>query len=218
MFGLTAVVGVILNNYGGWVSLDPETYNSPQFFQTLSAKQQVIWWQLGFLCGSYPFLPVTISRVYAAKDLKSLRLGAIATVIGPYLATISSVFIGTMGVMILGEACTEVGENVFGQDCGIAENKGSCNCPPSPFASIINQLMLLGGFPRFAGVMLYTSSLAAIMSTTDSVLIAISQMITADVVYPLFPKASPSKVAWFGRFVSFVVSVIGLVFTLGYKG
>jgi hypothetical protein len=51
--------------------------------------------------------------------------------------------------------------------------------PVNPFAVILEQVMLLGGFAKVVGVLAFTASLAAIMSTADSLIIAISQLVTA---------------------------------------
>lgn len=75
-----------------------------------------------------------------------------------------------------------------------------------------------GGFPEVSAVILYTSALAAIMSTTDSVLISISQIITSDILYPMRPNATPKQVAWAGRIVSLVVSILALALGLLWKG
>jgi hypothetical protein len=56
------------------------------------------------------------------------------------------------------------------------------------------------------------------MSTTDSVLISISQIITSDIVYPMRPDATPKQVCWMGRLVSLVVSGLALVLGLSWKG
>ena len=121
-------------------------------------------------------------------------MGAWAVFLGPWLTTVAAIFIGTMGVSIIGQSCEAITD--------VAENE-DCNNPASPFSSVLNLLMLGGGFGEVAAVILYTSALAAIMSTTDSsVLISISQIITSDILYPMRPNATPSQVAWFGRFVS----------------
>lgn len=56
------------------------------------------------------------------------------------------------------------------------------------------------------------------MSTTDSILISISQIITSDILYPMRPKATPKQVAWMGRFVSLVVSMLSLIVGLTWQG
>jgi Na+/proline symporter len=72
-------------------------------------------------------------------------------------------------------------------------------------------MMNLGGFPEAVGVIAYTASLAAIMLTADSLIIAISQLITLEFIYPLIPAATPKEITWCGRVVSFVAVVIALV-------
>lgn len=56
------------------------------------------------------------------------------------------------------------------------------------------------------------------MSTTDSIIISISQIITAEVVYPMKPNATPNQINWFGRGVSLTVAVLALILGLTWKG
>ena len=84
----------------------------------------------------------------------------------------------------------------------------------SPFASILEEVMNLGGFSKLTAVIAFTASLAAIMSTADSILIAISQLVTVEVLYTLVKSKNPSIIAWMGRGVSFVAAALALV--VGY--
>mmetsp|Transcript_16621 Transcript_16621/g.47863 ORF Transcript_16621/g.47863 Transcript_16621/m.47863 type:complete len:388 (-) Transcript_16621:1184-2347(-) len=52
------------------------------------------------------------------------------------------------------------------------------------------------------------------MSTADSLLIAISQLITAEVFYPLRPKASPREITNIGRITSFCSMSVALLISL----
>jgi len=97
-------------------------------------------------------------------------------------------FIGTVGVQILN------GEEVA-----------------DPFTSIMGALMDEGGFSKVVGVIAVTASLAAIMSTADSLLIAISQLVTVEIAYPARPRASPKQMAWTGRFISLLAAVIAIL-------
>ena len=101
---------------------------------------------------------------------------------------LTGVFIGTVGVMILD-----------GADVA------------SPFTSILEVLMDEGGFSKGIGTIAVTASLAAIMSTSDSLIIAISQLITVEVVYPMRPNTSPNEIAWIGRAVSLMSATIALL-------
>lgn len=110
-----------------------------------------------------------------------------------------------MGVQIIADSCLD------------SQDQATCNKPASPFASILNYLMLTGGFAEVAAVILYTSALAAIMSTIDSILISISQIITQDMVYPMVPNSTPKQIAWAGRIVSLVVTALSLIVGLTFK-
>jgi len=107
---------------------------------------------------------------------------------GPWLTLFVSIFLGTVGVQILGGKST-----------------------PSPFSSILEAIMNLGGAAEAAGVIAFTASLAAIMSTADSLIIAISQLITAEVVYPLRPNATPGHMMWAGRIASLITTFFALL-------
>lgn len=87
----------------------------------------------------------------------------------------------------------------------------------NPFSAIIETVMDLGGFPKFAGALAITASLAAIMSTADSLIIAISQLVTVEVIQEVFPNVT--NVTWLGRCVSLASTafalLIGLLWTEG---
>lgn len=56
--------------------------------------------------------------------------------------------------------------------------------PPSPFTAIIEIVMSYGGFAKGIGIIALIASLAAIMSTADSLIIALSQLITVEMYWP----------------------------------
>lgn len=89
--------------------------------------------------------------------------------------------------------------------------------PSSPFTAILDKVMGLGGFPKGVGIIAFTASLAAIMSTADSLIIAISQLVTAEIVYPIRPNSSPKQIAWIGRGVSLLTCGLALVIGLLWK-
>jgi solute:Na+ symporter, SSS family len=191
-FIMTAIV--IKKNFGGWTDLYPQTYLKPQFYQTPTGEQQWNFWQSTLLNFSFFALPHLIQRIYAAKDLRSLKVAFHVMNVGPWSSQLVSIFLGTVGVQFLkGEGGT------------------------SPFASIIETMMNLGGFPEAVGVIAYTASLAAIMSTADSLIIAISQLITVEFIYPMIPTATPKQITWYGRGVPFVVVVIALVICVHWQ-
>ena len=75
-----------------------------------------------------------------------------------------------------------------------------------------------GGFPKAVAIVAFTASLAAIMSTADSVIIAISQLVTAEIVYPMKPGISPSQIARLGRVASAFTVALALAVGLLWDG
>ena len=131
IFGAVSVTCVVKYYWGGWVALDPSTFPKPEFYQTPTKSQQWLWWQLLFMTISMVFYTVTNKRIYAASSLEGIRMGAISMFAGPWIATIGAIFIGTMGVQILGESCSTLP----------ASEQEACMNPASPFAAILEQIM-----------------------------------------------------------------------------
>ncbi|CAB9503644.1 Sodium/proline symporter [Seminavis robusta] len=184
---------IIVRNYGGWQALSLDTYPRPDFYQTPSWEDQMDFWQFALSTFTFFTLPHLMQRAYAARDLVSLRTAYVSMTGGMWLLMFGGVFIGTVGVAIV----PDDGEAIV-----------------NPLAAILEEIMNLGGFPLLIGLITITASLAAIMSTVDSLLVAISQLVTEEVAYPLYPNATPDKMAWVGRAVSFVAIVIATVLGL----
>jgi Na+/proline symporter len=185
-----ALPSVIKSNFGGWKDFDPATFPKPDFYQTPDKDSQWDFWQFSLLNFSFFTLPHFVQRIYAARDLKSLKFGFSVITVAPWLTMFTGVFMGTVGVQILG---------------GEARS--------SPFSDILEAIMDVGGFPKGVAVIAFTASLAALMSTADSLIIAISQLITAEVIYPARPNSTPKEITIAGRFVS--LCTVGLALAIG---
>ncbi len=106
---------------------------------------------------------------------------------------------GTMGVVML------------------AAEDGTPASPSDPFTAIMEKLIDVGGFSEVVACVAITASLAAIMSTADSLIIAISQLVTVEIVYPLLPNATPATMSWCGRLVSLCSVILALVVGLAWN-
>lgn len=107
--------------------------------------------------------------------------------LGMWFLQLGAVYIGTMAVAILQDSETEI---------------------DSPFTQVLGKIIDLGGFPKVVGLFTVTASLAASMSTADSFLVALSQLITEEIIYPTNPNATPQSMAWVGRAISFFAIVV----------
>jgi len=177
-------------NYGGWSEIDLASYPRTDFYQTPSWQEQMDFWQFAITCFTFFTLPHLMQRIYAARDLPSLKTAFCAMTCGAWLLMFGGTFVGTVGVAVLA-----------GREGDIA----------NPLTSILEEVMSLGGFPLFVGLITFTASLAAIMSTVDSLLVAISQLVTEEIAYPLYPNSAPETMAWCGRLVSLVSVVFATV-------
>lgn len=193
-----AIPIIIKVNFGGWTSLDPTTYPRPEFYQTPSASQQWDMWQFALINMSFFTLPQFIQRNYSAENLNALKTGWFVVTIAPWTIFLVGIFMGTVGVQILG-------------------NEEVTN---SPFSSIIEKIMELGGFCEFVGVIAFTAGLAAVMSTADSLIIASSQLITTEIMFPIIEKyhyndaLSLNTITWCSRIVSLITTIIALLIGL----
>lgn len=202
VFGFLFIPIIIKLNFGGWTDLDPETYPKPEFYQTPSKDAQWLFWQFSMVNLSGFTLPHIVQRVYAAKDLKSLKVGYAIVSLGPWLNFISAIFIGTMAVAVL------------------VNPDGSPIETNDAYSEILEVLMGLGGFAEAASCLAITASLAAIMSTADSLIIAVSQLVTAEIIQPLLSGRSSQQLylVWYGRVSSLFAVAVALLIGLCWNG
>jgi solute:Na+ symporter, SSS family len=184
---------VVVRQYGGWSDLEWETYPRQSFYQTPSRDQQWMFWNFGIMFLGFAMHPHLVQRVYAADSFKSLKIAYSVLALGSWFAFVPGIFLGTIGVQWMA-------------DLGI-ENVSS------PFAAILEVVMDQGGFPYVVGIVASIATLAAIMSTADSILIAVSHLVTSEFILPAFPNASPTAIENSGRATSLVTMALAIVMT-----
>ena len=195
VFCFIALPLIVVKNYVGWKDLDWESYPRPEFYQTPSGSEQWLFWNFIISLAGGFLQPHLIQRMYATESFRGLKVAYSVLTLGPWFTMISGIFLGTVGVQILADQGMDI-DNIS-----------------SPFASILEAVMDLGGFSYVVGSIAFTATLASIMSTADSVLIAISQMITTEVVAPMYPEISGKQLSWIGRASSLSAMSIGLLLT-----
>ena len=143
-------------------------------------------------------MPHLVERTYAARDLKSLKCAYFFLSMAPWLVSFVGLYLGVLSVQILAES-------------GVLSNP-----PPSflPFNSLLEELIKLGGFAHGIAVITITASLAAVMSTADSVLLSTSHLVVAELVNPTAPEVSGSRLTMIGRATSLIAVGGGLAIGL----
>lgn len=173
-----------------WADLDAPTFPKRSFYQVPTTETGYSIWCFCIQLTGFATLPHFIQRIYAAGSMKSLKAGFAVMTAGPWLTQLVGVYMGTVGVYLLRNA----------------------EAPPaSPFTAIIENMMEDSGFGYFTGTLVLTSSLAAIMSTADSILIAISQLVSTEVYFPLRPFATPTEVSRVSKLISLAAMALALL-------
>lgn len=103
------IPSILKSNSFGWSELSPLTYPKPEFYQTPGKDAQLAFWQFSFVNISFFTLPHLMQRVYAARDLKTLRFA--------------------WGVLNAGTFCRSgCGMNVHFLSAAFALTASSCSC------------------------------------------------------------------------------------------
>ena len=91
-------------------------------------------------------LPHMLQRNYAAGSLRALKFGYAVMAIGPWVTQVTGVLLGTVAVQVLRD------------ESDVA----------SPFAAMAERVMEINAFGYALGLLLFTATLAAIMSTAGA--------------------------------------------------
>ena len=187
-----SLLGITLGVFGGLTSIDLGEFPSPEFYSAPSGPAQLAWWSFGFSGFSFIALPHFIQRIYAAKDQHALKVAWTVSSAGGWLVQSAGVVFGVVALDQLGPD------------------------RPSAFAPMVNAVMQTSAFGHVVGVLLFTATLGAIMSTADSLLIAISHLTAVEIVQPFLPTATTAQLSAMGK-ASSVISLsvaVGISFAM----
>lgn len=144
---------------------------------------------------SWPIQPMAMHRVMVAKDGRSVKASILSFLLFPCLIFLPGI---VMGIAAAAEFPMNAPANAFMTVCG----------------SMFNQ----GGFFAFVATLFMTSSIAAFMSTSDSIVLAVSNTLTVDLVKNwLWPKASTPILLVVSKLISLSTLCLGVILGL-YSG
>ncbi len=132
-----------------------------------------------------PMFPQIFMRFFIARDLQILRKSAVLYAAIPLVLSLLPVMIGVMG--------HDTFPDLTGRE-----------------ADQILPMMLVEHCPEWFAALVMTGALAAFMSTLDSQLLALSTIVTRDVVLPLRPDTSHRAQVKIGRIWVTLFAFIGL--------
>lgn len=143
---------------------------------------------LGFL--SYAILPQCIHRIYTAGNVDSLKTTISLLPVTAYLTMLSGIFIGLV--------------------CAARLNEDEDS---TAFGIVSGELYDRGGFKKVMGSVMMCGGLAAISSTADSALIALSHIASEDMFKgKYFPNATPRETVLFSKLCSLLGVIVSISF------
>jgi len=201
--GVLLLVGVILIfiviqvEYGGMVtSAEIIKSQNPEFFNPPNWTEKRLWIStIGLAFFGISVYPHAIQRIYAAKDEHTLKRSLQIMVFMPLITTMFMMVVGWVGLAQFPNLDPQGSEQItilMLQDIGYR----------IPAMGMMIVLFL-------------SAAIAAIMSTVDSALLAISAMVTKDLYGRLQPGKSQRELIRIGKIFSWVI--MGLAVLLAIK-
>ena len=187
---MLAAVVVITSSLGGLTAANEAVYASkPELFSRLGAGAKyppqkwfslLIFW---LLC--IPMFPQIFMRFYVAKDLDKLKKSALLYGGIPLVISLFPVIIGVLGHLSFPDLSGKAADQIL-------------------------PMMLLEHSTEWFAALVLTGALAAFMSTLDSQLLALSTIVTRDLILPFRQDLSLRQQVRLGRMVVVVLALIGL--------
>jgi SSS family solute:Na+ symporter/sodium/pantothenate symporter len=196
LIGVIVIFFIIYNQYGGLKSITSQlqVYNSA-FWNPPSWHEKRLWLSTILVVAiGVSVYPHAIQRIYSAKDSLTLRRSLQVMVLMPFVTTFFMVLVGIVGA-----------SQIPGLDRSSSEQ-----------ISILLLVDLAEKIPNVSWliVMFLAATIAAIMSTVDSALLAISSSVTQDIYYKLNPESSQKKLLLFGKSISWMIMLFAVIMAI----
>ena len=161
----------------------PEFWQAPPLRECFGSMSTLIVVALGIA-----IYPHAIQRIYAAKDSSTLRRSFQIMVFLPLITSFFMVLVGIVGNAAFPNLSREESEGVT--------------------LLMLNELSVSVPGARLILILFLMAVFAAIMSTVDSALLAISSMITHDLYRPMRPDKDQKHLTKVGKFSSWIIMAV----------
>ena len=196
LFGVVVIFIIINFQYGGInsISSNLQLYRS-DFWTPPNWNAKKLWLSTIFIVSiGVSVYPHAIQRIYSAKSSKTLRRSLQLMVFMPFVTTLFMVVIGIVGASQIDDL-----NRIESEQISILLLADLANKIPS-----ISWLLVI-----FIG-----AAIAAIMSTVDSALLAISSTVTQDLYFKIKPDLSQSKLLLFGKSISWIIMFLAVLMAI----
>jgi len=196
LFGVIVIFYIIYKQYGGLNGISSQLQiNRPDFWTPPDWSAKRLWLSTILVVSiGVSVYPHAIQRIYSAKDSSTLRKSLQLMVFMPFVTTLFMVIVGIVGA-----------SQIEGLDRNNSEQ-----------ISILLLVDLAEKIPNISWliVMFLAAAIAAIMSTVDSALLAISSTVTQDLFRKIKPDSSQKELLLFGKSISWVIMLVAVIMAI----
>ncbi len=196
LFGVIVIFYIIYKQYGGLNAISSQLQiNRPDFWTPPDWSAKRLWLSTILVVSiGVSVYPHAIQRIYSAKDSSTLRKSLQLMVFMPFVTTLFMVIVGIVGA-----------SQIEGLDRNNSEQ-----------ISILLLVDLAEQIPNISWliVMFLAAAIAAIMSTVDSALLAISSTVTQDLFRKIKPDSSQKILLLFGKSISWIIMLIAVIMAI----
>ena len=185
--GILFLLAAVEYQYGGITSTSEFLLNSrPEYWNPPIFEEKISWLStLLLVFFSMSIYPQAIQRIYAAKSENTLKNSLKIMTFMPLITTFIIVMVGVIGISMFPDLTRLESDKIV----------------------LIILEDLKEKIPVFGIVLILfiAAALAAIMSTIDSALLAISALFTQDIYRPLKPGSSNAHLTFMGKLLSWII-------------
>jgi Na+/proline symporter len=187
LFGVFFIFITIQSEYGGLAKMSEQIKNiRPDFWQPPDWGGKRLWLStIIIVFFGISVYPHAIQRIYAARDEKTLRRSFQIMIFMPLVTTLFMIIVGIVGAAQIPGLDRQGSEQIT--------------------LLLLNELAQKIPAISWLLVIFLSAAVAAIMSTVDSALLAISSLVTQDLYGKVKPGSSQSHLTWVGKIVSWII-------------
>ena len=180
LFGVFFIFITIQSEYGGLAKMSEQIKNiRPDFWQPPDWEGKRLWLStIIIVFFGISVYPHAIQRIYAARDERTLRRSFQIMIFMPLVTTLFMIIVGIVGAAQIPGLDRQGSEQIT--------------------LLLLNDLAQKIPAISWLLVIFLSAAVAAIMSTVDSALLAISSMVTQDLYGKVKPGSSQSHLTWVG--------------------
>lgn len=187
LLGCIVILVAIEHQYQGIETITSKLYQTrPEFWNPPALSDQISWFSLLVLVSfGAAIYPQAIQRIYAAKNARTLKRSLQFMLIMPWLTTFLVFLFGVVGAIRFPDLDAIGSEHIA--------------------LMLLNELGENVPLLKYMLIIFIAAVIAAIMSTVDSALLAISSLFTQDIYRPLAPHRDQSSLTRSGKLFSWII-------------